>query len=114
MHLHVSTEDVGGRTVVRAVGEVDVASGDRLRDALARAVTDGRKDLVVDLTGITFMDSTGLGILVGALKRVRLAGGTLELVISSERLLKVFRITGLTGLFTIHPTRDAVLGPREG
>src|SRR5690606_31807977 len=61
----------------------------------------GKHDLVVDLRAVRFMDSTGLGVLVGVLKRVRLAGGSLSLVIDSERILKVFRITALTQIFDI-------------
>ncbi|MBO3088355.1 STAS domain-containing protein [Cellulomonas dongxiuzhuiae] len=109
MEVQVTTEDVGVRTVVRVAGEVDVASADRLRERIALLLSGGRTDLVVDLTAVTFMDSTGLGLLVGTLKRVRIAGGRLDLVVDSERLLKVFRITGLTQVFTIHGTLDAAL-----
>ena len=102
MDVQVATEHVGARTVLHVEGEIDVASGARLRERLVALLGEGRTDLVVDLTAVTFMDSTGLGVLVGALKRVRLAGGRLVLVVDSERLLKVFRITGLTQVFTIH------------
>ncbi|WP_449727642.1 STAS domain-containing protein [Cellulomonas avistercoris] len=105
----MTTEDVGARTVVHVSGEIDVASADRLRERIAVLLADGRTDLVVDLTAVTFMDSTGLGLLVGTLKRVRIAGGRLELVVDSERLLKVFRITGLTQVFTIHGSLDSAL-----
>lgn len=104
MDVQLSTEDVGTRTVVRVDGEIDVVSADRLRERVSLLVSDGRTDLVVDLSGVGFMDSTGLGVLVGTLKRVRTAGGRLVLVVGSERLLKVFRITGLQQVFTIHPT----------
>ncbi|MBO0899522.1 STAS domain-containing protein [Cellulomonas sp. zg-ZUI222] len=104
MDVQVTTEDFGVRTVLHVTGEIDVASADRLRERVSVLLSDGRTDLVVDLTGVTFMDSTGLGLLVGALKRARLLGGRLVLVVDSERLLKVFRITGLTQVFTIHDT----------
>jgi anti-sigma B factor antagonist len=72
-------------------------------------------DLVVNLTEVRFMDSTGLGLLVGVLKRVRGLDGRLQLVIDSERLLKVFRITALTQVFTIRETVDeALAADREG
>ena len=109
MEVRVTTEDVGARTVVHVAGEIDVASADRLREQVAHLLAQGRNDLLVDLTGVSFMDSTGLGLLVGTLKRVRLAGGRLDLVVDSERLLKVFRITGLTQVFTIHETLDGAL-----
>lgn len=109
MEVQVTTEEVGVRTVVHVAGEIDVASADRLRERVALLLSEGRTDLVVDLTGVSFMDSTGLGLLVGTLKRVRLAGGRFELVVDSERLLKVFRITGLTQVFTIHDTLEGAL-----
>ena len=109
MDVQVEQEVVGARTVVHVAGEIDVASADRLRERLARTVAEGGTDLVVDLTGVTFMDSTGLGLLVGTLKRVRTAGGRMALVLDAEPLLKVFRITGLHQVFTIHPTLDEAL-----
>jgi len=111
MDVQVTTEDVGVRTVLRVAGEIDVSSADRLRERIALLLSEGRTDLVVDLTGVTFMDSTGLGLLVGTLKRVRGAGGRLVLVVDSERLLKVFRITGLTQVFTITGSLEDALAP---
>nr|WP_046529076.1 STAS domain-containing protein [Cellulomonas sp. FA1] len=104
MDVRVTAEDVGARTVVHVAGEIDVSSADRLRERVAALVAEQRTDLVIDLTEVTFMDSTGLGLLVGTLKRVRTAGGRLVLVVDSERLLKVFRITGLVQVFTIRET----------
>ncbi|MCC2335534.1 STAS domain-containing protein [Cellulomonas sp. zg-Y766] len=109
MDVQVSVEDVGTRAVVHVAGEIDVSSAVRLRERLSLLIAEQHTDLVVDLTGVTFMDSTGLGLLVGTLKRVRIAGGRLVLVVASERLLKVFRITGLTQVFTIHDTLEAAL-----
>jgi anti-sigma B factor antagonist len=80
-----------------------------LRERLTTLVDEGRTDLVVDLTQVRFMDSTGLGLLVGVLKRVRGLDGRLQLVIDSERLMKVFRITALTQVFTIRETLDEAL-----
>ena len=62
--------------------------------------------VVVDLLGVTFMDSTALGVLISALKRCRDLGGTMRIVVSDPRVLKVFEITGLTELFSIFPTVD--------
>ncbi|MEZ0448168.1 STAS domain-containing protein [Cellulomonas sp. ICMP 17802] len=109
MDVRVTSRDMGPRTVVTVEGEIDVSSADHLRDELARLLDRDRADLVIDLRGVTFMDSTGLGLLVGTLKKVRLAGGQLQLVIDSERLLKVFRITALLQVFTVHDTVEAAL-----
>lgn len=109
MGLRVESRDVGDQTVVEVAGEIDVATADTLRERLGTLIDRQHVDLVVDLRGVTFMDSTGLGLLVGTLKRVRTAGGRLQLVIDSERLLMVFRITALEQVFTIRPSLDDAL-----
>jgi anti-sigma B factor antagonist len=109
MDVSVASRDVGDRTVVKVGGEIDVYTAAVLRERLAGLVDAGRTDLVIDLTPVRFMDSTGLGVLLGVLKRVRGQEGRLELVIDSERLLEVFRITALTQIFTIHDTLESAL-----
>jgi len=109
--VKVTSTDVGAQTVVEVVGEIDVSTADVLRERLLELLDRDRTDLVVDLRQVRFMDSTGLGVLVGTLKKVRLLGGRLQLVIDSERLLKVFRITALLQVFTVHSTvEDALAG----
>jgi anti-sigma B factor antagonist len=93
-----------GVTLIAVTGEVDVYTAPTLRERLTGAVNDGAFRLIVDLTGVDFLDSTGLGVLVGSLKRVRAHDdGSLLLVCDAERLLKIFRITGLTKVFHIVP-----------
>ena len=104
MDVSVASRTVDGRTVVDVTGEIDVYTAPSLREKLTSLVDAGHTDLVVNLTEVRFMDSTGLGLLVGVLKRVRGLDGRLQLVIDSERLLKVFRITALTQVFTIRET----------
>lgn len=106
MDVSVTSREDGGRTVVDVTGEIDVYTAPALREELSRLIDGEHTDLVVDLTSVSFMDSTGLGVLVGALKKVRTLGGDLELVIDSEKILKVFRITALTQVFTIHSSID--------
>jgi anti-sigma B factor antagonist len=101
----------GGRVVVALAGEIDIANAGYLRAELAYLIDSGRTDLVADLTGVTSISSSGLGVLVGALKRVRPSGGRLELVASSEALLRILRITRLTHVFAIHPTLQDALAP---
>jgi anti-sigma B factor antagonist len=111
MDVSVHSFEEGGRTVVQVGGEIDVYTAPVLRERLAALHESGQHDLVVDLRAVRFMDSTGLGVLVGVLKRVRLAGGSLSLVIDSERILKVFRITALTQIFDIFDSvGDALAG----
>ena len=107
--LRVVSREVGQQTVVEVDGEIDVATADTLRERLNALIDRQQVDLVVDLRDVSFMDSTGLGLLVGTLKRVRTAGGRLQLVVDSERLLMVFRITALEQVFTIRPSLDEAL-----
>lgn len=109
MDLSVTTREEGGRTIVEVGGEIDVYSAPTLRDRLNALVADGHHHLVVDMQGVEFLDSTGLGVLVGGLKRVRTLNGSLQLVCSQERVLKVFRITGLTKVFAIHDSIEQAL-----
>lgn len=109
MDLTLQTRDESGRTVVTVGGEIDVYTAPKLRDKISEVVADGRRELVVDLEQVEFLDSTGLGVLVGGLKKVRAEDGSLSLVCSQERLLKIFRITGLAKVFTIHSSVEDAL-----
>lgn len=109
MDLSLSTRAEGERTVVDVAGEIDVYTAPQLREQLVELVDSGRYDLVIDMERVEFLDSTGLGVLVGGLKRVRAHDGSLRLVCTQERILKIFRITGLTKVFPIHDSvADAV------
>lgn len=105
--LSVSSEDDGDRTVITVGGEVDVYTASVLREQLDQQIGAGRRHLVLDLRNVTFMDSTGLGVLVGRLKLIRMRGGTMRLVCNSERILKVFAITGLDKVFQIFDSLEA-------
>lgn len=107
--LTLTAHEVEGATVVAVGGEIDVYTAPKLRDKLTELVADGSYDLVIDLEGVEFLDSTGLGVLVGGLKKVRAHNGSLRLVCSQERLLKIFRITGLAKVFDIHATSAEAL-----
>ena len=102
MDLSLTTRTEGERTVVQVGGEIDVYTAPKLRETLVSLVDAGHFQLVVDLEKVEFLDSTGLGVLVGGLKRVRTHDGSLALVCTQERLLKIFRITGLNKVFEIH------------
>ncbi|MGH9282370.1 MAG: STAS domain-containing protein, partial [Acidimicrobiales bacterium] len=91
--LHRSERD--GCAILAVSGEVDLATAPRLREALASVVADGHLNVVVDLSEIEFLDSTGLGALVTGLKRVRARGGDMKVVCTSPRVCKVFEITSI-------------------
>lgn len=107
MDLTLSTREVDQHTVVTVGGEIDVYTAPQLRDAVLELVEGGAIRIVVDLGAVQFLDSTGLGVLVEAQKAVAEAGGSLAVVCTSERLLKVFTITGLAQVFAIHDSVEA-------
>jgi anti-sigma B factor antagonist len=107
--LTLETRDVDGRTVVAVGGEIDVYTAPKLRDKITELVAAGVYDLVIDMQAVEFLDSTGLGVLVGGLKKVRAHDGSLQLVCKQDRLLKIFRITGLAKVFVIHESAEAAL-----
>ncbi|MFL6089002.1 MAG: STAS domain-containing protein [Aeromicrobium sp.] len=109
MEFTVSTRGEGPFTVVEVGGEVDVYTAPRLREAVVSAIDDGSTRLVIDVDKVEFLDSTGVGVMVGALKKVRSSGGTLDIVCTQPRLLKIFDITGLDKVFGLHASvADAV------
>src|SRR5882762_2622088 len=107
MELSLSTRTVAGYLVLDVAGEIDVYTAPQLRERLITLVEGGARRVIVDLGRVEFLDSTGLGVLVGALKRLRVVGGELLLVCAQERLLKIFRITGLDRVFTLFDSVDA-------
>lgn len=112
MELTVTSRQEGACTVISVSGEIDVYTAPSLKERLNELVADGHYELVVDMAGVEFLDSTGLGVLVGGLKRVRSHDGTLSLVCAQEKILKVFRITGLTKVFPIRATLAEALADR--
>jgi anti-sigma B factor antagonist len=104
MDLGLDVSEQNGHAVLAVSGEVDVATVPRLREQLHALVAEGNRRIIVDLDGVDFLDSTGLGVLVGALKRVRSNDGDLYLVCTQPRIRKVFEVTGLTKVFSLFDT----------
>jgi anti-sigma B factor antagonist len=91
-----------GCAVLRVAGEVDLATAPAVREHVRDLVARGAVHLIVDLSDVVFLDSTGLGVLVGGLKRVRAHDGSLMVVITADHVLRIFQITGLTKVFAPH------------
>ena len=106
VNFDVSEIDHGGTPVLEVRGEVDVSTAPELRERLLALAEQGRTVAVVDLSDVSFVDSTALGVLVSGVKRLRSAGGDLRLVVTQPRISKVFEITGLTDVFHIYATAD--------
>ena len=103
-----------GIEVIDVRGEIDMYTAPRLRELLINLVSEDNYQLVVNLDKVGFLDSTGLGVLVGGLRRVRTHDGSLDLVCTQQRILETFRITGLTEVFGIYETVDQAIAARKG
>jgi anti-sigma B factor antagonist len=102
MELLVETRAAGDWSIVEVKGEVDLYTAPRLKERLNELTGSGRSRIAVNLESVEFLDSTGLGVLIGALKRCREAGGTLALAAPREPVRKVLSITGLDRVFPVH------------
>jgi len=103
--------DAGSAIPVIAVhGQADLHTAPLLREALAEAIDDGAPGLIVDLSDATFVDSTTLGVLLGAVKRLRPSGASLAVVCRSPHIRRIFEITLLDRVFVLHETLESALG----
>lgn len=104
MDIVLDSRPEGDWTVVDVKGEVDVYTAPKLREKIVDLVNQGSHKIIVNLEDVEFLDSTGLGVLVGGLKRVKSHDGTLALVCTKPKILKVFSITGLSKVFPMYDT----------
>ena len=113
--LHLESIAAGrGRAVLRLTGEVDVYTAPQLRERVIELVDGGTQHVLADLGQVTFLDSTGLGALIGGLKRLRARDGSLTLVIGTDRIRRIFRVTGLDRAFALRPSvQEAITGDQD-
>lgn len=104
MQVTVTTSQQDGVFILALGGDIDVATAVTVRDALDRVIAAGHHYIVLDLDEVPFLDSTGLGVMVGRLKAVRDLGGDMHLVCTSPRIARVLSITSLDEVFSIHGT----------
>jgi len=102
MQLQIDVTQRHGYTILSPQGEIDFATGPQLKDAINERLIAGDVNLVMDLQAVDFIESTGLGALIGGRRRAHALKGSLRLVCTEEQLLKIFRITGLDKVFAIY------------
>ena len=109
MDLDLETSTRDGHAVLALRGEIDVYTAPLLRQAILDLIEQGKLNVVIDMHEVDFLDSTGLGVLVGGLKRVKSNEGDLRLVVTQDRIMKIFDITGLAKVFPIFTSTDEAL-----
>ena len=114
MELGLAVRDEGAWAILTVSGEIDIATAPSLRERLHSLLAEGKRQIVVDLDDVGFLDSTALGVLVGVLKRARSEDGEVRIVCTQPRVRKVFEITRLDSAFDLFDSVDeAVRGARE-
>jgi anti-sigma B factor antagonist len=108
----INTRRVGIWTVLTVDGELDLYAAPRLRAELIDLMADGHHRVIVDMDAVTFIDSNGLGVLIGALKRLRLANGDLRVAVSTDPVLRTMRVTGLHRVFGPYGSVDDAVASR--
>jgi anti-sigma B factor antagonist len=110
LSIDLKTEE-GGSLVFNLRGSLDLATAPTVRAALTEATEKGGHDLIVDLTQLEFLDSTGLGVLIGAHRRAAECGGSFRIIISEGPISRLLNITGLIAVFAVYHSLD---GARKG
>jgi anti-sigma B factor antagonist len=101
LEIKVNVRSDGDVSIVELAGEVDVYTSPKVKEVIGKLIDGGAYKLVIDLEHVRYIDSTGLGVLIGGLKRVREHGGAVNLVCSNPQIRKIFDITGLVKIFGI-------------
>jgi anti-sigma B factor antagonist len=107
--IQVTATDNGQAMLFALDGNLDVATSPSLRAALLERAEHDHHEIIVDLSRLEFLDSTGLGALIGARKRAAEHGGSLRLVAHEGQILRLLRITGLLDVFAVYPSVEAAL-----
>lgn len=109
MNVLINNTTAQDTFIIHVDGELDVYTAPRLKEAIAEGISGGHRAIVVDLSRVSFLDSTALGVLVGGRRNAHDQGGDVILVVEGPHLEKMFRITGFESMFGIHRTVDEAL-----
>lgn len=107
LDIKVNTRTVReGIPAVDVHGEIDVYTSPRVKETINGLIQEGHHHLIINLEGVRYIDSTGLGVLIGALKKVREHKGRIMLICTNPQIKKIFNITGLVKIFEIYQDED--------
>jgi anti-sigma B factor antagonist len=107
--MDIDVTQADGVTVVAPRGDLDMATVDEVRRTLASLIDRGQSRLLVDLGGVGYIDSSGMGALVAAMKQARAAGGDVRLCALQDDVRSIFELTRLSRAMSIHPTRQEAI-----
>jgi len=115
IRLESEIVEIGGVDVLKLRGEIDVYTAPDLKVAVTGMVTEGVNHLVIDMTQVSYMDSSAFGVLLSALKTVKPLGGSVNLAGCSPSVEKILGLTKLDTIFILHKTlEDAVASAKSG
>lgn len=110
MDIKVNTRPSGDKAhLVEVQGEIDVYTSPRVKETINELIEKGKYNLIINLEGVRYIDSTGLGVLIGALKKVREHQGRILLICTNPQIKKIFNITGLVKIFEIFKSEDEAI-----
>src|SRR5579871_5112618 len=113
LSVDIKSEHGGDAIVYRLRGSLDFATSPSLRAALIEAADEGKHDIVVDLSQLEFLDSSGLGAIIGAHRRALEQGGCVRLIVSEGPIQRLLTITGLMSILSVYASLDAALNDRD-
>ena len=109
MNLTIDIEEVNSQAIMTLKGEIDIYTAAKLKKDLNDLVSEQKSDVIVDLKDVTYMDSTGLGTFISALKHSEKAGSKLRLIRANDRLFRLFKVTGLDDVIDVHSLEEGGL-----
>lgn len=110
IRLETEQNEVNGTKVLDVSGEIDVYTAPQFKEAVNHILDSGQKHLIINMAGVTYMDSSGFGTLLSATKRIRPEGGTVSLVKVNSAIDRILRITRLSTVFATYDTVDEAIG----
>ncbi len=113
LSVDIKSEHDGNAIIYRLRGSLDLATSPSLRAALIEAADEGKHDIVVDLSQLEFLDSTGLGAIIGAHRRALEHGGCVRLIVNEGPIQRLLTITGLMSILSVYASLDAALNDRD-
>jgi anti-sigma B factor antagonist len=112
--MDIEVSQTGSVTLVVPKGDLDMGTAEQLKGTLNELLGKGQSRLVIDLGGVAYIDSSGLGVLVAAMKQARAAGGNVRLCSLQEEVRSIFEMTRLIKVMSVHPDREEAVASWEG